>query len=65
MERAARLVSEQMSAKIKALGQGLSEGEIKYEGWLLFEPVLMLLLSTADAGDYTDDSNKDNEAVLP
>lgn len=58
-------MSEQTSAQITAQGQGLSEGKIKYEGRLIGNPALMLLLSTTDAGDYTDDSNEDNEAVLP
>lgn len=54
-----------MSAQITAQGQGLSQGKIKYEGRLIGNLALMLLLSTTDAGDYTDDSNEDNEAVLP
>lgn len=44
MERAARSVSEQMSGTITAQGQGLSEGQIKYEGRLIGKSVLMLLL---------------------
>lgn len=43
----------------------MSEGKIQHEGRLIDRLVLMLLLGTADACDYTDESCKDNEAVLP
>lgn len=49
-----RSVSNQLSSKVTAQGQGLSEGKRKYEGRLNGKAVLMLLLSTADAADYTD-----------
>lgn len=54
-----RSVSDQMSSKVTAQRQGLGKGKRKYEGRLNGKPLLMLLLSTADAADYTDDSYED------
>lgn len=62
-ERAVRSVSEQMSAKITTQGQGLSEIKTNSEGRLSGVVwYLEMLMSTADAGNYTNYTNADNAA---